>query len=113
MTHLATIPPSRKADLVAWPAADQRRYLVRNRASGESFEIGAEEHFLLERLDGRQTRDAIGRDFCERFGQPLSAEELEEFVQLAAQCGLLGPSPATHFSRGAREEGTRGQLTQS
>ncbi len=90
MPGLPTSLPSRRPDLVSWRAGDNGRYLVRNRSNGESFQLGAQEHFLLERLDGRHSRHEIASAFAERFGQGLSADELDEFVQLAADRGLLG-----------------------
>jgi hypothetical protein len=107
MCDLATSFPHGRPDLVSWPADDDGRYLVRNRASGESFQLGAQEHFLLERLDGRHTSDEIASAFAERFGQVLSQEELEEFVQLAADHGLLGSLEAAPRARSVRPLGKR------
>jgi hypothetical protein len=82
--------------LVSWRAGENGPYLIRNRSSGDSFQIGEEEHFLLAQLDGRQTSDEVCRAFQERFGQPLSEQDFDLFVQLAADRGLLhagGPIP--------------------
>jgi hypothetical protein len=65
------------------------RYLIRNRATGESFQLGEEEHFLLSALDGRQTAEDISAAFTERFDEPLTGEDLDEFIELSKQRGLL------------------------
>jgi len=75
--------------LVCWQAAENGPFLVRDRQTGESFQLGEVEHFLLERLDGHQTAEDIRRAFAERFGEPLYAEHLDQFIQLAAGLGLL------------------------
>ncbi len=111
MSQVATVPPPRRVDLVAWPAGRNGRYLIRSRASGESFELGPEEHFLLERLDGRRSGAAIGQEFAEHFGEPLSADDLHEFVELATERGLLAPSPPVPLPAGERGERPLGPLT--
>ena len=89
MPQLETRLPARRPELVCCPLEENGRYLIRNRSSGESFQLGEEEHFLLERLDGRQMGEEICRAFVEQFDEPLTAEDLDEFVQMAAERGLL------------------------
>jgi hypothetical protein len=89
MSSLAAQLPLRIPGLVCWPAAKNRRFLVRNRRTGETFELGAQEHFLLQRLDGRKSAEEILRGFAEQFGETLSEEDLDEFIQLAEGRGLL------------------------
>ena len=85
---------SRRPELVSWSSAKGGEYLVRNHRTGETFQFAEEEHFLLSRLDGRQTSGEIRHSFQARFGEPLSADELDEFVQLAASHRLLQPPNA-------------------
>jgi hypothetical protein len=85
----------RRPGLVCWRTGENGRFLVRDRQTGESFQLGEAEHFLLERLDGRQTAEDIRRAFAEQFGEPLSGEHLDEFLQLAAGLGLLGQEKGT------------------
>jgi hypothetical protein len=59
MPDLATVLPCRRPELVARPFGDNGSYLVRNRRQGESFQVGAEEHFLLAGLDGRHTSASL------------------------------------------------------
>jgi len=89
MPHVEVMLPLRKNELVSWRVAGDGRYLVRNRATAESFQLGDQEHFLLARLDGTHTPDEICADFEEQFSLPLSHDELDEYVQLAAAQGLL------------------------
>jgi hypothetical protein len=89
MNDLATITPTRRPELVSCRLVENGRYLIRNRATGESFQLGEEEHFLLEALDGRQTGEEICAAFVERSDEPLTAEDLDEFIELSKQRGLL------------------------
>src|SRR5207248_3895660 len=45
--------------------------------------------FLLTQLDGQRDAETIRAAFAERFGQSLSDEELQEFLEIAAVRGLL------------------------
>jgi Sulfotransferase domain len=85
---------SRRPGLVSCRLAEDGRYLVRDRGTGDSFQLGEEEHFLLERLDGRTALEDICAAFAVRFNDPLSAEDLEQFLVLAAERGLL-QAPST------------------
>src|SRR5437763_15865298 len=76
MPEPATVVPSQRPELVSWPAGDEGDFLVRNRRTGETFQLGEQEHFLLERLDGRHDAGDIRAAFTGRFGEPLSEEEL-------------------------------------
>lgn len=93
MTALDRPLPIRSAELVLWSLGDYGPHLVRNRRTGETFQLGREEQFLLERLDGRSSADQLRAAFALRFGQALTAEELTEFLGLAARRGLLKPAP--------------------
>jgi hypothetical protein len=94
MPDLATPVPYRRSELVARPFGDNGSYLVRDRRKGESFQLGPEEHFLLARLDGTRTARDLCAAFAERFGDSLAPEELQEFLDLARERGLLQPDGA-------------------
>lgn len=83
--------PVRRPDLVSWASGKSGQYLVRDRSSGETFQLGCEEQFLLEQLDGRQNAAQLCAAFTARFGQPLARDELAEFLDLAARRGFLEP----------------------
>jgi hypothetical protein len=94
MPDLTTPLPCRRPELVARQFGKNGSYLVRDRQKGDSFQLGAEEHFLLARLDGTRTAEDLSAAFAERFGEPLTEEELQEFLELASQRGLLQPEGA-------------------
>src|SRR6516165_4219628 len=54
--------PCRRPELVLPPSGPSGSCLVRN---GESFAVGPEEHFLLERLDGSRTADQLCAAFAD------------------------------------------------
>lgn len=89
MPDVATLLPCRRPELVVRPLGDQGPYVVKNPGRGEYFHLGEMEHFLLTQFDGQQSAETIRAAFAERFGQVLSNEELEEFLDLAEGQGLL------------------------
>src|SRR5436190_5583230 len=112
--ELATKPLCR-SDLVFRPLGNGP-CVVKDPRTGAYFQLGEEEHFLLTHLDGQKDAAGVCRAFGEHFGQPLTEEDLAEFVQLARARGLLqtasvGRQPddfgepgcvsAGRFSRGA------------
>src|SRR5262249_7914413 len=82
-------PPARRPDLLLRPLGDRGRYVVKDPRTGAYFTVGEQEHFLLCQLDGRRSAAAICAAFAERLGEPLAAEELAGFIQLARSRGLL------------------------
>mgnify|MGYP006908374344 FL=1 len=79
MSSVTTTPPARRSELLLQPLGGGR-CVVKDRESGDFFEIGEEEHFLLERLDGKHNGDELRQAFEERFDEPLSDEDLDEFI---------------------------------
>src|SRR5688500_9950023 len=77
------ILPRRGSDLLVRPLGDGGECVVKDQKSGEYYNLGPQEAFLLERLDGEQTARAICESFEKKFGQPLSEEDLQEFLELA------------------------------
>jgi hypothetical protein len=63
--------------------------VVRNRCAGDTFTLGPEEYFLLARLDGARKARDLCAEFAERFGEPLTEAELEDFLRLAHEYGFL------------------------
>jgi hypothetical protein len=88
MSDVATLL-CRRPELVSRPFGVHGSYLVRNRHTGESFQLGQEEHFLLGQLDGTRTAAGVCAAFAERFGEPLTEDQLQEFLHLAGARGLL------------------------
>jgi len=89
MSARATIPTARRPELVFNPLGDRGEYVVKDPRTREYFKFGVEGHFLLTQLDGRHTGEAIRAACAERFGQPLSEEDLQGFLELAQARGLL------------------------
>ncbi len=89
MNNAATQLPTARDDLVIRPIAENGRYVVKDPARRDYFEIGRQERFLLAQLDGQRTADEICRAFELEFGELLSAHDLGEFVEIARAQGLL------------------------
>jgi len=89
MKTLASRLPIRRSDLVIRPIGDGGRYVVKDPDGRDYFELGEEEHFLLAQLDGSRTLEEICTVFEERFGEPLLEEDLDGFLDMARQQGLL------------------------
>jgi multidrug efflux pump subunit AcrA (membrane-fusion protein) len=52
-------------------------------------ELGAEEYFLCQNMDGRLTPSEIAAAFQDRFGMTLAEEDLQEFARQLAQRNFL------------------------
>jgi hypothetical protein len=89
MPEVASLLPNRRPDLVSHPIGKNGSFVVRNRQAGESFQVGPEEHFLLGQLDGAHTAEDLCAAFVEQFGEPLTEEELQDFLCLARERGFL------------------------
>src|SRR5262245_50484791 len=93
MSDLAALLPARRTDLVLRPLGDDSQWVVKDPATGDYYQLGAAEHFLLGQLDGKRDPGAARAAFAERFGHPLSEDELHEFVATAEAQGFLQTGP--------------------
>src|SRR5438552_11147680 len=84
-----TCPPSRIDDLTIRAVDDGSQYVIKNPRTRKYLKVGPVEAFLLERLDGQTTVDGIFRAFESKFGEPLSSDELQDFLNIARSQGLL------------------------
>jgi multidrug efflux pump subunit AcrA (membrane-fusion protein) len=76
--------------------ADLDQYVVKN-GHGNFYDLDERSYFLLGQLDGRSSADAVRAAYHGRFGEPLTADDLAEFVATARERGLLQddtPPPA-------------------
>jgi multidrug efflux pump subunit AcrA (membrane-fusion protein) len=89
MPDVAPLLPTRRSELVIRPLGDQGPYVVKDPGTGAYYHLGEEEHFLLTQLDGQRDADTIRTAFTERFGQSLSDEDLQEFLDMAKERRLL------------------------
>ncbi|QEL15461.1 efflux RND transporter periplasmic adaptor subunit [Limnoglobus roseus] len=108
--------PRRRADLVVRPLGERGRYVVKDPRSGAYFQIGAHEQFLLDRLDGVQSPTAVRRAFEQEFGEPLTDDELDQFLDAAHAQSFLttagaAPPPVTDRPFGRATAALLGQAT--
>src|SRR5690242_1024690 len=89
MSSPTELLPPRRPDLVIRPLGDDGRHAVKDPLSGEFFQLGPQEHFLLTHLDGRRSAADVCAAFVRQFGEPLSEDELTEFLEVARAQGLL------------------------
>ncbi len=89
---VVTLLPARRPDLVIKPLGDDGRYVVKDSHTGEFFQLGQREHFLLTNLDGVQMVDDVCAGYEARFGESLPPGELDAFVDVLRAQGLLEPT---------------------
>ncbi len=65
------------------------QYVVKATQSTEFLQLGEEEHFLLSQLNGENDAATVCASYEGRFGQMLSLDEFEEFLELAREHHLL------------------------
>jgi putative peptide zinc metalloprotease protein len=92
MPDLATLLPCRRPELVIRALGDLGPYVVKDPGNGAYYYLGEEEHFLLTHFDGQRDAEAVCAAFAERFGQPLTDEDLQEFLEMAEARGLVQPA---------------------
>src|SRR4051794_31732633 len=83
------IPPTRRPDLLLRPFGDDGQHVVKDPRTGSYFNLPAQEAFLLAQLDGTQDVDAICVAFAAKFGEALTAQDLDDFVTVARGQGFL------------------------
>lgn len=81
--------PRKRDDIAVWPSGEAGEYIARNRRTGEAFHLGRQEEFLLARFDGKHALEQICAAYEQTFGEPLSEEELEEFLHEVEARGFL------------------------
>ncbi len=101
----ATLPPVRTDLEILRTAPDQ--YVLRDPQGDEVFELGFQERFLLEQLDGTATRKDVSQRFQRRFHRRLERGKLDAFLAQLKSRGLLGEEKARAESNAARGIATR------
>jgi putative peptide zinc metalloprotease protein len=81
--------PLRRQDLRVEPFGERGDHVVKDPRSGDFYLLGQREHFLLQKLDGRSDAAAVRSAYQQRFDEPLSGEELDEFLATAGDQGML------------------------
>jgi multidrug resistance efflux pump len=86
---LATQLPARRNNLVIRPIGERGRYVVKVSGTQNYYHLGEEEHFLLLQLDGKRDAATVCAAFETKFGEPLTEEDLDGFLEMARGQGLL------------------------
>src|SRR4051794_1005548 len=89
MPEVATLPPRRRPELIIRPTGDAGMYVVKDPVKRSYYQVGEQEAFLLERLDGARTVDLICDEFSQKFGETLSPADVSDFVELARDQNFL------------------------
>lgn len=80
--------PRCRQDLVIRQVSDDE-FVIKQPSRREYFSIGREEHYLLSLLDGVATRETLNESFSAEFGESLSDEDIDGFLELIRGQGLL------------------------
>jgi putative peptide zinc metalloprotease protein len=83
------IPPARRPDLLMKPLGDDGQHVVKDLRAGTYFNLPPAEAFLLGQLDGKRSALDICTAFEKYFGEPLTSEDLDQFLEVAAEQNLL------------------------
>src|SRR5947209_1531707 len=86
---MVQVPPQRRADLLLRPFGDDVQHVVKDPRTGDYFNLPPIESFLLKSLDGKQSVGDICESFQKSFNEPLTPEDLEEFLAIVRRQGLL------------------------
>src|SRR5262245_47899805 len=81
--------PARKSNLVMRPFGSEGEFVVKNPARRTYHKMGAQEFFLLEQLDGNQSAAEVLAAFEAKFGEPITVDDLHDFVEMASERELL------------------------
>lgn len=81
-----------REDLVRHPGQGDTKYSVRLPESGEVFEFGEREAFLLDSLSTPQDAASLADAYEARFGVAIASSEIEEFLVLLQRWQLVQPA---------------------
>src|SRR5262245_28777319 len=84
----------RRPDLLVKPFGDDGQHVVKDPVSGNYFNLPPQESFLLDQLDGTKSAEDICAAFQKRFGEALTKEDLDGFLETAREQRLLVTEPA-------------------
>lgn len=101
-----------REDLILVPSRGDEKFLLREPNSGEVFEFGEQEAFLIEALRGPYDEAELVAAFNARFGLKRGIADLRDFLKLLEDWGLLGARPEGADAGPGRKPGQgRGTLT--
>lgn len=98
--------PALREDLIIISSEEEGAtvYLIKDPSSGEVFEFGEAEYFLLRKLSGSDQRSNIIREFKAQFAELLTFEQLDAFVHMVSGWGLLNDTSSVATRHQARLE---------
>lgn len=83
---------ARGADVVLGPGllrGPAVAHMIKNRTTGDRFEVGPREYFVLSRLDGQRTLEEIGTEYAATFQRRLGDAAWGQLLGLLAAKNLL------------------------
>ncbi|MFF6908579.1 peptidase M50 [Streptomyces sp. NPDC012389] len=69
-------------------------HLIKDTGSGNSFKVGAKEHFLIARMDGERSIAEIGEEYAGEYGRRLGDAHWQQILTMLGTKGLLAGTPA-------------------
>jgi len=96
--------PRRRENLMTSRVGETGDYRLEDAQSGAVYQIGQQEYFLLTQCDGRTATENVRRAFAERFGQPLSEKELDEFLHMAEEEQLTSAAASDRPTQRAKKQ---------
>ena len=87
-----SIPIPRRSDLLFKPLGGNGQHVVKDPVSGAYFNLPPQEAFLLLQCDGQQTIGKICAAFEQRFDEPITPEDVKQFLLLASAQEFLQSS---------------------
>ncbi|MFE0693687.1 peptidase M50 [Streptomyces sp. NPDC059173] len=109
-------PALRPRVLLSGPLLDGAAtvHLIKDAESGNSFKVGAKEHFLIARMDGERSLAEIGEAYAGEYGRRLADAHWQRLLALLGAKGLLsgapGPKPAPASAPPEKRTLLRGSL---
>jgi putative peptide zinc metalloprotease protein len=87
-------------------------HLIKDAGTGNSFKVGAKEHFLIARMDGERSLGEIGEEYAGEYGRRLADAHWQQILAMLGTKGLLtgAPAPATPAPTAERRTLLRGTL---
>lgn len=92
MPTLDDIAPQLAPDVIVRPADEPGGYVVKNPRKRTYLKLGEQESFLLSHLDGRSSYGHITESFHNRFHEPLTCDDVNDFIKMVKDEGLLAKS---------------------
>lgn len=91
MPVAAELPACRRPELLIGRADHEGQCVITDPYAAVSFQMGEQEAFLLSQLDGLNTPADMSVAFAARFGEELAEAELQQFLDLVQEQGLIKP----------------------